>query len=256
MLRGDGVRCGMVWFRASPFLLLTACGGFGLDSRESAAGRPNSDSVDDSRSDSAADVDSVSDADTDTDTDSDSDADTDADSDTDPGVATIAGLVHGDLLVSEVMQDPASVTDAKGEWFEVYNATGAAVDLQGLLVTDVDSDAFTVLSSLVVRADAFVVFARNGDSGTNGNLIADYAYTGMDLANSADELQLWSGSSLLDEVAWDGGPSFPNAAGVAMALDARRLDADLNDAGSSWCAARVRYGDGDLGSPGSSNGPC
>ena len=248
---GDEVRGGMT------LLLLSACGGFGLDSRANDVGGRNlADSAMDSNADSAADSDTDSDTDSDSDADSDADTDADSDVDTGPRVGTVASLVRGDLIVSEVMQDPAAVTDAKGEWFEVYNASGAVVDLQGLVVTDLDSDAFTVLSTLSVPADGYVVFARNADNASNGSIGADYGYTGMDLANSTDELQLWNGSVMLDSVAWDGGPSFPNAAGVAMALDARRLDADLNDVGSSWCAARGRYGDGDLGSPGSSNGPC
>ena len=34
-------------------------------------------------------------------------------------------------LISEVMADPAAVSDFKGEWFEVYNNSGSVVDIDG-----------------------------------------------------------------------------------------------------------------------------
>lgn len=153
-------------------------------------------------------------------------------------------------------QNPDAVTDANGEWFELLNATDRVLDLDGLQITDRDSDAFTVSGALSVGPAGLVVFARNADAASNGSLRVDHTYTGMDLANSADEIQLWNGTTMIDEVAWDGGPSFPSTAGAAMGLDPRRSTASGNDEGGAWCVARARYGDGDLGTPGATNDPC
>ena len=40
---------------------------------------------------------------------------------------------EGDLIITEVMANPAKCTDAMGEWFEVFNTTGSPVKLDGML---------------------------------------------------------------------------------------------------------------------------
>ena len=40
----------------------------------------------------------------------------------------------GDIIVSEIMQNPAAASDNLGEYFEIYNTTAANVDLEGLSI--------------------------------------------------------------------------------------------------------------------------
>jgi hypothetical protein len=197
------------------------------------------------------------DTDTDTDTDADADADTDSDTDTDtdPGTLTIADLRAGDLVITEVMQNPNAVYDADGEWFEVHNATGEKVDLSGLRIHDLGTDTFTV-AKLTAAVDQYVVFGDNADKSVNGGVTVEYAYTGMTLANGADELILSTSKVTVDEVTWDGGPKFPASAGVSMTLDPTSLTASANDVGANWCDATSTYGRGDKGTPGRKNDPC
>ena len=36
----------------------------------------------------------------------------------------------GEVIVNEIMQNPAAVGDSAGEWFELYNTTGADIDIK------------------------------------------------------------------------------------------------------------------------------
>ena len=204
----------------------------------------------DADTDADTDADADADADTDTDTDTDADTDTDTDTDTDPPAPGV-----GDLVITEVQQNPDVVTDANGEWFEITNVGSTAFDLAGMEIRDRDSDAFTVTGSLVIAPGAFLVFARNGTRSANGGVDVDYVYTGMDLANSTDEVELWAGSTLVDGLAWDSS-SFPVTVGASMTLSPSFTNSAANDAGAAWCEARTTYGSGDRGTPGSRNDAC
>jgi predicted extracellular nuclease len=171
-----------------------------------------------------------------------------------PGAAndcsTGGGLSPGDLVINEIMQNPAAVFDSNGEWFEVYNNTAGPVDLIGLTIKDNDFDTHTIGSSVVVAAGDFAVLARNADFATNGGVTADYQYSNFFLGNSADEVVIEDGGVEIDRVNYDGGPSFPDPTGAAMALNDTAND---NNDGSNWCTASTTYGDGDSGTPGAAN---
>lgn len=47
------------------------------------------------------------------------------------GPRACEGLLAGDLVVTEIMGNPDG-TDTGDEWFEVYNATAAPIDLQDI----------------------------------------------------------------------------------------------------------------------------
>ena len=42
----------------------------------------------------------------------------------------------GSLLISEIMADPAAVSDARGEWFELYNPTRQPFNLRDITIGD------------------------------------------------------------------------------------------------------------------------
>jgi MYXO-CTERM domain-containing protein len=168
----------------------------------------------------------------------------------------------GDLVVTEVMPDPKAVTDANGEWFEVRNVTGHALELAGVTFTDEGSDSFTVAGPLVVPAGQYLLLAKKADSAVNGGLTPGYVYGGgMNLGNSADKIVIRNqGGQEVDRVAYSGS-AWPWSAGVAMQLDSRldMVTADNSDP-SAWCAATRPVVDanpaGDLGTPGLPNTPC
>ncbi len=158
-----------------------------------------------------------------------------------------------EMVIHEIMQNPSAVADADGEWFELFNPGGDAVDIDGWTIQDNDSDSHVIDNGgpLVVAAGGYVVLAASADSATNGGVPVDYAYSAFFLANGADEIVLVdTAGNEIDRVEWDNGATFPDPNGASMALRDPLLD---NNVGENWCEARTPYGDGDLGSPGAAN---
>lgn len=169
-------------------------------------------------------------------------------------VATCANA--GDIIITEIMKNPSAVGDSYGEYFEVYNTTTAAIDMQGWQVVDLTStsEGFTIASSVVVPALGYAVFGVNADVSLNGGVTIDYDYDGLYLGNSGgDELSIQCSGNVIDEVIWDGGTEFPNLTGMSMELSTNAFTATDNDLGANWGAATAAYGDGDLGTPGTVN---
>lgn len=164
----------------------------------------------------------------------------------------------GDVVITEIMQNPNAVSDNAGEWFELYNTTGSPVDLQGWVLNDSDSsETHTIATSLIIPAGGYIVLGNNADTLTNGGVTIDYEYGGSYfLGNGADDILLDCSGTTIDVVAWDGGPNFPDPTGASMNLNPTALDATSNDTGSNWCEATMTYGAGDLGTPGVANTTC
>ncbi|HKJ27516.1 MAG TPA: lamin tail domain-containing protein, partial [Anaerolineales bacterium] len=52
--------------------------------------------------------------------------------------------VAGDVIINEIMQNPNAVFDSAGEWLELYNTTGADIDLNGWTIQDNDIDTHVI----------------------------------------------------------------------------------------------------------------
>ncbi len=171
-------------------------------------------------------------------------------------LALLAGFTvpaSAQVVINEIMQNPAAVGDSAGEWFEIHNPTGGAVDVEGWTVADNGSDSFLIANGgpLLIPAGGYLVLGNNDDSGTNGGVTVDYEFSGMFIGNGADELVLFDHTlTEIDRVEWDGGPAFPDPNGASMALRSPGLD---NNVGANWCTASTPFGDGDFGTPGAAN---
>jgi hypothetical protein len=163
----------------------------------------------------------------------------------------------GDLVVTEVMPDPARVDDGVGEWLEV--AVQRDLDLNGLGIGKRGEDPVDVVGSVEcvrVRAGAHLLFAASDDAGENGGLPPrDHPLT-LPLPNDEGEtsvpsVELRWGERALDVVTWT--KSDP---GRALNLDPDLVDPDANDGEGAFCPAERPYGSGDLGSPGGRNHHC
>ncbi|MCB0638799.1 MAG: lamin tail domain-containing protein, partial [Lewinella sp.] len=147
------------------------------------------------------------------------------------------GLCPGDLVITEIMQNPDAVGDNEGEWFEIYNTTDEDIDIQGLVISDNDSDVHTVGTSVIVPAGGYAVLGRNDNYFTNGYVIVDYRYgSAISLANGADEIVLTFNGIEIDRVEYDGGPNWPDPTGASMILDPDAIFADNNDP-ANWCTS-------------------
>lgn len=154
---------------------------------------------------------------------------------------------QGDVIVTEMMINPNAVTDAKGEWFEVYNTTDNTIDLNGWEISDQGSNRHTISGSLPIEKNGFVVLALNGSGAVNGGLSADYDYSAFTLSNGDDEIILTqSGGGVVDMVSYNTSSGWTIPVGEALTLI--NLAGDRNDP-TNWTGSRVAYGDGDLGTP-------
>ena len=163
----------------------------------------------------------------------------------------LSGNVAASLLITEIFNNPNAVADSAGEWFEVYNTGITSVDINGWTFSDTGADSFTIGTSLLIAPNTYFVFGNNADTLTNGGVSVDYQYTGMTLANSADEIRIYDSSSTpVDFVDYDPFGSFSMAAGASIELNLSAYNASANDLGSNWSIATAPFGDGDLGTPG------
>lgn len=154
----------------------------------------------------------------------------------------------GDVVISELMVDPAAVADTQGEWIEVHNPTDAAFDLQGCVIDDGGSALRAIADPFALAPGGFKAIARSASAG-----FATSATMPMSLGNTGDSVAISCDGVEIDRVVY--GPGFPLATGKSMALDSGALDAMSNDAPGVWCLAAQPYGV-DFGTPGKPNPDC
>ncbi len=178
----------------------------------------------------------------------------------DPAIPLAAPPPRRALVVTEFMKDPAAVTDTRGEWFEVFNLSPVALDLDGWTLRD-DGTNSTVLvapgGAGVVPPGGFLVLGRNADPGLNGGVAIDIVYSGFTLANGADEIVLEApGGFEIDRVDYGDGPLWPDDRGRSASLTAGAWGNDLALRPGSWCSSVSVMPGGDRGTPGALNDPC
>lgn len=162
----------------------------------------------------------------------------------------------GDLIITEIMKDPATpIIDTDGEWIELYNPSSNVIyDLTDCVLRDRGSDSLTLAGPLLIPPGAYVSLARTANAG----FTPDFVYgptTQFQLANSDDEVVLVCGGEEIDAVEYLPG-TFPNTPGQSLSLNPNVLDAALNDLGQNWCAGTGEYSTGNQGTPGAPNSPC
>jgi hypothetical protein len=159
--------------------------------------------------------------------------------------ASVSAASVNDLLITEIMANPLQVSDANGEWFELFNPTASAINLQGLSLSDDGSNIHSIStdSALWITPGQYFIMARNGDSGSNGGFIADYVYSGFTLGNAGDQIVFSSGLSEL--LRFNYSSNF-DTAGQSMEL----IDLPMLESSYALTRADFRYGLGDIGTPG------
>ena len=137
------------------------------------------------------------------------------------GLALCAGVAHaadpGDVIINEVMQDPLAVGDSQGEWFELYNSTGHAIDIDGWVIRDDAANVHTIDHGgpLIIPAKGYLVLGNNADQMSNGGYHCDYEYSSFTLSNSDDEIVLEQNGTEIDRINYDGGPIWPKPTGAS-----------------------------------------
>ncbi len=155
----------------------------------------------------------------------------------------------GDIVITEFKPDPDCVSDANGEYFEIYNTTNSVINIDGWTVTDNGTNNHTINNSgpLDVPASGFLTLCRNGDFNTNGGVSCDYSFPFI-LVNSGDQIELKSGPTTITNVTYT--MSFP--AGTAAEL--ANITTAKNNGGiivqADLINATTTIPCGDKGSPG------
>ena len=82
----------------------------------------------------------------------------------------------GDLVFSELMINPEIVDDAVGEWVELFNTAGYAIDVGGYSFHDLDLDFEVLEGPLLVAPGGYVVLCADTNAATNGGISCDGAF--------------------------------------------------------------------------------
>jgi beta-lactamase superfamily II metal-dependent hydrolase len=157
--------------------------------------------------------------------------------------------VAGQLVINEFLADPNAVTDANGEWFEIYNRGTSAVNLQNFRIASANDAVHTITASVSVPAGGYVVLGRNAASSTNGGVTVAYAYgTTITLANASDWLALRDANgATVDSVSYTS-----TTAGAAWGVKDASLDNTVVGS-SNWQLQTSTFGLGDRGTPNKAN---
>ena len=149
----------------------------------------------------------------------------------------------GDLLITEVMANPAALSDSRGEWFELYNPTNIGINLRGISIGDDGAKRHSFDSDLLILPGEFLTLARS----LNPGFSADYVYDNFTLANSADEIVLRDG--LTEVLRLDYGSGFVTAGRSRELVNLPML-------ASNYGLTQISqiYGLGDIGTPGAAGG--
>jgi hypothetical protein len=152
----------------------------------------------------------------------------------------------GDLVLSELMIDPAAVPDSSGEYVEL--AVRSRVDLNGLSFA-VDGRSTTLQSStcLSVLPGAFPLIAGSGDPALNGGLPSVFATLRLELTNSGvHAVAISTDAGVLDTFFYGGDAGARVIPGTSLQ---RAADGGV-------CPSVSTYGLGDHGTPALPNEAC
>lgn len=156
----------------------------------------------------------------------------------------------GAVIITELMPNPAAVSDSNGEYFELYNADSGTIDLNGWTFQDNSAAIQTINQSggLLIKPGQYLVLGVNDDMSTNGGLSVDYDYSIFTLNNDTDQLQLYdAGGGLVDSIVYTA--SWGISPGASLSLKSTSLD---NNSGENWCLESLAWSGsaGDKGTPG------
>jgi len=168
-----------------------------------------------------------------------------------PVIKKDTGTVPGpiEILITEFMADPKTVSDANGEWLELYNPGAAKVNINGWTLKDNGTDKHKLAHSgpLYVPPKGFLVLGRSKDKAQNGGAPVAYAYTKFYLANTSDEVFLLDEKGkVMDSFTYTKSLSIPTGASLSV-----KTPGSNKNVPSSWCTETNKWNGsaGDKGTP-------
>ncbi len=164
---------------------------------------------------------------------------------------TTGDTIDGDLVVNEIMYNPASpMGDSYFEFIELYNRSSSAIDASDWIIKDDnDFNSYTIPFGTEIAAGGYLVIAANPDT-----IESFYGITGVlgpigfQLNNTGDAVRVYDDEGTLMDFVYFGNsdpwPSEPNGDGPSLSLVDPSSD---NNDPSNWEAG------GGYGSPGAVN---
>ncbi len=168
-------------------------------------------------------------------------------------------VAYGEILITEIMYNPSALSDTEGEWFEIYNNSDHAINLQNLVLGRDDANRHIVTDPIELSPGAYFVFTRNelATDASNG-----YVYgSAILLPNTGAVLSIYNEGTETDPGALIfsvnyGADNFPDYPGASISLSPTLNNATDAILGTSWCISTSVYNTGDLGTPGLVNDLC
>lgn len=166
---------------------------------------------------------------------------------------------YGDLLITEIMYNPTALSDTEGEWFEIYNNSTEAVNLQNLVFERDDVNSHVISDPIELLPGDYYAFARTAQASNASNT---YVYgSSITLSNTGAVLSIYNEGTATEPGALIfsvnyGASGFPDGSGASISLSPDRLNTAEAILGSSWCIPSSVYNTGDLGTPGAINDLC
>lgn len=159
----------------------------------------------------------------------------------------------GQIVITEFLANPAGTVagvDAAQEWFEVKNTTGASWDLNGLGLKGNATTINTITSGdcKPVAGGQYALFAHNTTDTMNGGLPAVDATFTFALGQTAGQLSVLDGATVLDNVTWT--TAWPVDDGKSNQTK-NNVNETMNDTMDNWCQGLATYStmSANLGTP-------
>jgi len=172
----------------------------------------------------------------------------------------------GQIVVTELMNDPNVVADAYGEWFEIYNPSDSVTfDLNGCDITDAAVGRHTIARSLSVPPKCLRTLAihekRTPTSPFGVPFDPDYVYSAVRFGNThADGVHVICAGITI--ATFDYPPPDVSMSSHSFSVDPAHYAEGDNQVPGHWCAAADVYDADpqmivrDYGTPGRTNPPC
>ncbi len=110
----------------------------------------------------------------------------------------------GDIIITEFMAWPVGAAGSR-EWIELFNTTGADIDLNGWSIGDNEDEDHTIGGNgpVVVPARQYLVLGRSTDPRVNGGAPVGYAFgEAVTLDNDRDEIILRQGPVVIHSIGY------------------------------------------------------
>lgn len=155
-------------------------------------------------------------------------------------------------IIDEIFPGSRRIAAATGGWFEIYNNSGGALDLNGWTISDVDGESHVIDAGgpLILGADAYAVMARDSVALAGEGVSVFYEYGDDIVLKETDSLLLTDATGEYRETLfWSQGGVWPGDEGASMQWAGVGTNAD----GATWFNGHTSFGSGDLGTPGAPN---